>query len=49
MPLEQHIEELRIELSACVEPAEAKQIAAELTYATALLATREAALEGRSR
>lgn len=48
MTLEQQIEELRAERAACPEAAEARQIEAELRYAAALLATREAALEAHT-
>jgi len=45
MTIEQHIEELRAELSACTDDEERAQIAAELEAAKALLADREAATE----
>ena len=47
MTLEHQIEELRAELSACVDAAERKQIEKELNYMAALLAVREAAIEAQ--
>jgi len=41
MSIEQHIEELRAELSACDEASERAQIAAELDLAVAELAAKE--------
>ena len=48
MALEQQIEELRAEFSACVDAAERKQIEKELNYVKALLATREAMIEAQT-
>lgn len=48
MALEQQIEELRAELSACLDEAERKQIEAELHDALALLASRNAAIDAQS-
>lgn len=48
MALEQQIEELRAELSMCGDTRERQQIVAELSYAEALLAAREAAIDQRS-
>lgn len=45
MSIEQQIEELRAELSACIDEAERVQIAAELEAAKALLVEREAVIE----
>ncbi|HKX90021.1 MAG TPA: hypothetical protein VJM13_12470 [Sphingopyxis sp.] len=45
MTIEQHIEELRAELSWCYDAAERAQIEAELEAAKALLVAREAAIE----
>lgn len=49
MTIEQHIEELRAELSRCDEAAERAQIEAELEAAKALLAAREAASQAHQR
>lgn len=45
MSIEQQIEELRAELSACVDAAERAQIEAELEAARAQLAACETAIE----
>lgn len=45
MQLEQQIEELRAELSACLDRDERAQIKAELNAAERLRAAREAAIE----
>lgn len=45
MSIEQQIEELRAELSACIDEAERVQIEAELKAARALLAEWAAAIE----
>jgi hypothetical protein len=47
MSIEHQIEELRAELSACIDDAERAQIEAELEAAKVLLAEREAAIEAR--
>jgi hypothetical protein len=47
MELEQQIEELRVELSACIDDEERVQIEAELEAAKALLAECEAAIDKR--
>ena len=47
MLLEQHIEELRLELGAAIDPAERRQIEAELELARAELALIIAEQEGR--
>lgn len=47
MTIEQHIEELRAELSAVLDQAERRQIIAELATAEAKLAEEEAAFEAR--
>jgi len=48
MTLEQQIEELRVELSACVDKVERERIAAELSILTALLKRRIAAIDAQS-
>lgn len=45
MSIEQQIEELRAELSACIDHAERAQIEAELQTARTPLAAHEAAIE----
>lgn len=45
MTIEQQIEELRAELSACIDDAERAQIEAELEAAKMLLAEQETAIE----
>jgi hypothetical protein len=47
MSIEQQIEELRAELSACTDDAERAQIEAELEAAKVLLEEREAAIEAQ--
>jgi uncharacterized protein YdeI (YjbR/CyaY-like superfamily) len=47
MSIEQHIEELRAELSACIDDAERAQIEAELQAALAEMAAIERAFEER--
>jgi len=47
MGLEQQIEELRAELSGCIDNAERAQIEAELNAAKALLSACEAAIEAQ--
>lgn len=45
MSIEQQIEELRAELSGCIDTIERAQIVVELNAAKALLSEREAAIE----